>query len=88
MKYLPLSGGDFCARPPCGADPSATGTATAGAVVPSAASGGVDWSVERHVNASLCTTGTSGAYDLRRCPHVERRPVIPLVLGSSLRIYP
>ena len=38
------------------------------------------WFVERHVNASLCTGRMSGAYDLLRCPQVELRPVILLIL--------
>ena len=48
----------------------------------------MDRSVWRYVNASLSAVGISGTYDLLRCPHVERRPVIPLVSGFSLRICP
>ena len=38
----------------------------------------MDRSVARHVNASLCKGGMSGAYDLLRCPQIKFPPSLAI----------
>ena len=47
----------------------------------------LDRSVERYVNASSSAVGTSGTYDLLRCPHVDWRPVDSVYLVILLYVF-